>query len=794
MADSKVTITQGTGTDIDTRTNAEGEHRQVIVIGDPSATAGVAPVHSSYGLSVDVRNIASSITVPVSATDLDIRNLSSTSDSVKVEGGNTSDVKVTLDNERVDVQRVHNVVDGTINIGDISKGTQTNDVKITLDGERPDIQRVHNLVDGTVTVQDGGNSITVDGTVTANAGSGTMAVQFSPSEPTVKVKTGETIAVYFSPSNPSVNATFSGSISAVPETGSGDSIYDETKNALVVTPHSEGTMAVYFSPSNPSVNATFSGSIEAVPVTGSGTKLYDDSVDALKICDGGNKISIDDGGSSITVDGGVDVNNRPDVNRVFNVIDGTISIGDISKGTQTNDVKITLDGERVDVQRVFNLVDGTVSVGNTVTVSATDLDIRDLSKTQDSVQIWANTAKDGSGTNYIPLVDADGHLQVDVLSGGGGGTQYTEGDTDTTITGTAMMGEGGSDTLYPLQLDASKNLKVAQQGTVDVQATDLDIRDLSSTTDSVKVEGGNTNDVKVSLDGERIDVQRVYNVVDGTMSVSNTVDVQATDLDIRNLSSSTDSVKVEGGNTNDVKITLDGERADIQRVFNVVDGTISIGSALPAGSNNIGDVDIASAIPAGDNTIGRVKLTDGTEVASVNASNQLEVAVGNTVSIQDGGNVISVDDGGSSLTVDGTVTANAGSGTMAVQFSPSEPTVQVKDLFATSIIPSVVSGSTTAVSQEGGVIVSPETGHNIKVYAFSLTSTTSAGVVVKFTDGANEKWRYKLLAPSGGMAGANLAVTPPGYLFATGTGNTLCIVLDSAEETHYSVSYFKESG
>ena len=450
MADSKVTITQGTGTDIDTRTNAEGEHRQVIVIGDPLATAGVAPVHSSYGLSVDVRNIASSITVPVSATDLDIRNLSSASDSVKVEGGNTSDVKVTLDNERVDVQRVHNVVDGTINIGDISKGTQTNDVKITLDGERPDIQRVHNLVDGTVsvgntvTIQDGGNSITVDGTVTANAGSGTMAVNFSPSEPTVKVKTGETIAVYFSPSNPSVNATFSGSISAVPETGSGDSIYDETKNALVVTPHPEGTMAVYFSPSNPSVNATFSGSIEAVPVTGSGTKLYDDSVDALKICDGGN--------------------------------------------------------------------------------------------------------------------------------------------------------------------------------------------------------------------------------------------------------------------------------------------------------------------------------------------------------------VISVDDGGGSLTIDGTVTANAGSGTMAVQFSPSEPTVQVKDLFSTSIIPSVVSGSTTAVSQEGGVIVSPETGRNIKVYAFSLTSTTNTGVIVKFTDGANELWRYKLLAPSGGMAGANLAVTPPGYLFATGTGNTLCVVLDSAEETHYSVSYFKESG
>jgi hypothetical protein len=39
--------------------------------------------------------------------------------------------------------------------------------------------------------------------------------------------------------------------------------------------------------------------------------------------------------------------------------------------------------------------------------------------------IYANTVKDGSGTDYVPLVDSDGHLQVDVLAGGGG-YQYAE--------------------------------------------------------------------------------------------------------------------------------------------------------------------------------------------------------------------------------------------------------------------------------------------------------------------------------------------------------------------------------
>ena len=50
-----------------------------------------------------------------------------------------------------------------------------------------------------------------------------------------------------------------------------------------------------------------------------------------------------------------------------------------------------------------------------------------------------------------------------------------------------------------------------------------------------------------------------------------------------------------GTQTNDVKVTLDGE-------------TVTIGAAIPAGSNNIGDVDIASALPAGANAIGDVGL------------------------------------------------------------------------------------------------------------------------------------------------------------------------------------------
>ncbi len=37
-------------------------------------------------------------------------------------------------------------------------------------------------------------------------------------------------------------------------------------------------------------------------------------------------------------------------------------------------------------------------------------------KAEDSMLVFSNTTKDGSGTSYVPLVDSDGHLQLDVLT------------------------------------------------------------------------------------------------------------------------------------------------------------------------------------------------------------------------------------------------------------------------------------------------------------------------------------------------------------------------------------------
>ena len=65
MADAAVQITEGTGgIFVDTRTEAgSSQHRQVVVLGDPSSNAGVAPVDATTGLAVNVTNASLATTV-----------------------------------------------------------------------------------------------------------------------------------------------------------------------------------------------------------------------------------------------------------------------------------------------------------------------------------------------------------------------------------------------------------------------------------------------------------------------------------------------------------------------------------------------------------------------------------------------------------------------------------------------------------------------------------------------------------------------------------------------------------
>lgn len=131
-------------------------------------------------------------------------------------------------------------------------------------------------------------------------------------------------------------------------------------------------------------------------------------------------------------------------------------------------------------------VDGTVSISGTVTVSATDLDIRDLTHVSDSVKV-------GDGTDFLAIA-ADGSIAVtdngasltvdnSTLSVVGGGTEAT-----------ALRVTIANDSTGVLSIDDNGGSitvdgTVSISGTVTVSATDLDIRDLTLATDAVRISG-----------------------------------------------------------------------------------------------------------------------------------------------------------------------------------------------------------------------------------------------------------------------------------------------------------------
>lgn len=136
----------------------------------------------------------------------------------------------------------------------------------------------------------------------------------------------------------------------------------------------------------------------------------------------------------------------------------------------------------------------------------------------------------------------------------------------------------------------------------------------------------------------------------------------------------------------------------------------------------------------------------------------------------------------------------ATAGTVAIKIDPGYNVIGDQ---STLVIPIVTAGNFNGVSTLGKTIAGPTSSRVLKIYAYSITTTAQVSLTAKLTNGAGssptvyEEWA--LQAPTQGVSGANLAVTPPGYLFATASGSTLALVLDSASLVHYSVKYFEES-
>ena len=248
------------------------------------------------------------------------------------------------------------------------------------------------------------------------------------------------------------------------------------------------------------------------------------------------------------------------------------------------------------------------------------------------------------GAMFCQIIDSAGAF-IDTF---GGGVQYTEGAVDASITGTAIMLEGAADTLVAapgtaadgMLVNLGTNNDVTVTGTVTANAgTNLNTSLLALET------GGNLATLAGTVGGTELQVDIVavtpdlmlgtdFSSVLGTSSlvlatqaddVANTSDgLQTTSFGYmfdgttwdRVRGTSVDGLLVNLGANNDVTVTgsvtanagtnlntsllaLEGG-GNLATVAGAVAGTemqVDVVAALPAGTNNIGDVDVLSVIP-----------------------------------------------------------------------------------------------------------------------------------------------------------------------------------------------------
>lgn len=315
MADSAVVITSGTGTNIDTRTEGtNGNHRQVVVIGDPATNAGVAPVDATAGLKVDLgadNDVTVTGTVDLGATDNAVLDaIAASAAAIDTDAttiiGHVDGIETLLGTIDADTSNISTKIDtivGHVDGLETLIGT-TNTTLTTIDGRVDGIEGLLTTIDGdtgniVTSVQLLDDTVATDGSATPTKGI-LMAGQDGTNAQTVKTDSDGNLQV---------------DVLTMPTTTiTGTVDLGATDNAVLDT-----IAAKDFA------TQTTLAAINAKLVTG--TDIGDVTINNAG---GAAAVNIQDGGNTITVDGTVAVTNSDitSVKTATELLDDTVFVDD----------------------------------------------------------------------------------------------------------------------------------------------------------------------------------------------------------------------------------------------------------------------------------------------------------------------------------------------------------------------------------------------------------------------------------------------------------------------------------
>lgn len=291
------------------------------------------------------------------------------------------------------------------------------------------------------------------------------------------------------------------------------------------------------------------------------------------------------------------------------------------------------------------------SGGEAVTVTGGKLDVNAsvdttglaTSAKQDTI-IGHVDGIEGSLTTIAGAVSGS-EMQVDIVSGAG--VQYTEGDTDASITGNASMLEKDSNTITVQKDDAGfgENLTegIASTHSRLWDGTGYD-RMPGNSTDGVLVNLGSNNDVTASQTGTwnitnvsgtvslptgastSAKQDTVIGHVDGIEGLLTTIDTDTGNIatNTSTIAGDTTAIETSTGATSDAAATA-GSTGTIQAKLRLATSQLdSIKTAVETLDNTVSgsemQVDVVGSLPAGTNAIGKLSANSGVDIGDVDVT------------------------------------------------------------------------------------------------------------------------------------------------------------------------------
>lgn len=258
------------------------------------------------------------------------------------------------------------------------------------------------------------------------------------------------------------------------------------------------------------------------------------------------------------------------------------------------------------------------------------------------------TVKDLTNSNPVTVAITDGN--GDQITSFGGGTQYTEGDTDATITGTAMMMEGAANALVAAQGTAADGLLVNLGANNDVTVTGTVTANAGTGTLAVSAaslplpSGAATSANQTTVIGH----------LDGVEGLLTTIDADTGNLPT--IKTNTDFGTVTGGGTETgaLRVTVANNSTGVLSVDDngstlsvddgggslTVDGTVGVSGTVTVGSHNVTNagtfaVQVSSALPAGTNAIGKLAANAGVNIGEVSISGTVDTELPTAAALSD---------------------------------------------------------------------------------------------------------------------------------------------------------------